>query len=252
MPFWNALQHLQRADGIAFIVVKVSEVSHGLFGIRVQLNRSLEFLLCFFNLVADAIEASEQEVVFHARRIDAHDLLVLFDGLLQHVLRLNALLHVAERTQVDATQQAACVEVLRIAPDDLFSFKHGIANAPGLGVEFSDLRIQIRIRRIVFDRELVLLDRAIHVFQAPGGRHHVFIHVGQREVVIGFSAIGLGGRCGRLFTRRRRFLRIRRLRLRRFHHARVWRRWLRRVRVFEILRVAEGSRRENKCSNSDR
>ena len=70
-------------------------------------------------------------MVVDALGIELHDLFVLFDGQLQHVLRSAAALHVSERTQINMTEQAVGFQVLRIALQDFLGLRDGIANAPG-------------------------------------------------------------------------------------------------------------------------
>jgi hypothetical protein len=48
-------------------------------------------------IVVQAIQAPEKQVVIHAVRLQADDLLVLIDRQFQHTLRAAAGLHVAER-----------------------------------------------------------------------------------------------------------------------------------------------------------
>ena len=76
-------------------------------------------------------------MIFHALGIELDDLLVLVDGQLQHFLRLCPRLHVAERAQIDSSQQPTRFQVVAIALQDVLRFQNGVANASRLGVKLS-------------------------------------------------------------------------------------------------------------------
>ena len=73
-------------------------------------------------------------MVVHTVGLQFDDLLVLLDGQFQDTLRSVAGLHVAERAQVDTSEQASGFEIVGIALENILGFDDGVANAAGAGI----------------------------------------------------------------------------------------------------------------------
>ena len=132
-------------------------------------------------------------MVLHALGIELDDLLILLDRKLQHLLRLRARLHVAERAQINTAQQTTRFQVVAVALQDVLGFQHGVANAAGLGVEFRQAGVQVVGSRIVLDGQPVLFNRLVGIVGAAVHGHHLLVHVRHREVVIGCCLVRLLG-----------------------------------------------------------
>src|SRR5262249_24363549 len=147
--------------------------------------------------------------------IDADCRFILLNGQLQDFPRPTRL-GIAERTQVNSPQKLVGFQVVGIALDDLLSFENGVAYAASAVVDVSQSGIQVLRRRVGGNRQPVFLDGLVGVLAAPVHGHHLFVHVGQSEVVVRRRMVNLSGRrvlvgsWGRL--RRGIFLRRRRLR----------------------------------------
>src|ERR1035438_906962 len=77
----------------------------------------------------------------------------------RNLLRLGTGLYVVKRTQVDTAQQAARLQVVAVALQDVLGFEDCIANAAGLGVQFGESGVQVIRGRIVLDRQPILINR---------------------------------------------------------------------------------------------
>src|SRR5664279_422556 len=181
---WNGAQHLERAGGVAFFVVKISQRGYGFFRIGLYVYCRLEFAFRLQKLVVEPIQAAQQQVVFYALGIELHNLLILLDRQLQNFLRLRPGLHIAEGTQIDAAQQTARLQIVAIALQDVLGFEHGIANAASLGVQFGESGIQVVGSGIVVDRQPILFNRLIGVVSASVHGNQFLVHVRHGEVVI--------------------------------------------------------------------
>ena len=163
----------------------------------------------FLQIAVQAVEAAEQQVIVNAVGLDLHDLLVLLDGQLEHIVGAVAARHVAQRTEIDAAEQLVRFQVLGIALDDVLRFEHGVADASGFYVEFGQAGGQEFRRRIGFDREAVFLDGFVGQVAAAVHRDLLFVHVRDGVVVVGGGAVGLArrgfgiGRLGIGLSRRR-------------------------------------------------
>src|SRR5208282_74220 len=94
------------------------------------------------------------------------------------------------------SQQAAGLEIVGIALDDVLRLDHGVANAAGLGVEFGETRGQVRRGRVRINGGAVFLNRFIRQFAAAVRGHLFLVHVREGEVVVGGGAVwclALGG-----------------------------------------------------------
>ena len=119
-------------------------------------------------LAVQTVETAQQKVVLHARRVQAHDLLVLFDGQADHRFgfALRGALQIADGAQVDASQQTPCVQVVRVAADHVLGLGNGIADVSGAGVELGQRGGQVGGVRIGLQRGFVLVHRFGGVFVA--------------------------------------------------------------------------------------
>ena len=81
---------------VAQFVVEIARVVTASSESGSSLYRGLEFALRFLQIVVQAIQASEEQMVVHAVGFQADDLLILLDRQLQHALRTAAAWHVAE------------------------------------------------------------------------------------------------------------------------------------------------------------
>src|SRR3954468_16549077 len=81
-------------------------------------------------------------MIVHVCGLDANDLLILLDGLLQDVARLRACLRVAHGAEIDAAKKFARVEIIGIALDDGVSLIDGFANATSLRVKLGHFGVE--------------------------------------------------------------------------------------------------------------
>ena len=79
-------QHLSRARRVPQLVVEIGQSRDRLFRVRLELHRGLELALRFLQIVVQAIQASQKQVIVHAVGLQADDLLVLLDGQLLRML----------------------------------------------------------------------------------------------------------------------------------------------------------------------
>jgi hypothetical protein len=141
-------------------------------------------------IVVQAVQAPEKQVVVHAVGLQADDLLILLDRQFQNALGTAARLHVAERAQINPSQQAAGFKIVGIALDDVLRLDHGVANAAGLGIELGESGGQVRGSRIGINGGAVFLDRLIRQFAAAVRGHLFLVHVREGKVVVGGGAVG--------------------------------------------------------------
>ena len=102
------------------------------------------------------------------------------------------------------TEQAVRFQVVRIPLQNLLGLRYRVADAPCACVKFGQASRQILRRRIGFDGQPIFLNGLRHQIAAPVDRHFFFIHVGNGEVVIRRSFIGLVRRGIILLDRSRR------------------------------------------------
>src|SRR5579871_2124329 len=197
----NRAKHLQRLGGIAFIGVKQRKRGDGFFGIRIELHRGLQFAFRFLQVVVEAIEAAEQEVIVHVLGLDFDDLLVLLDGQLQDIFRpVSAAGHVSEQTQVNAAEQFVGFEIVGITLENFLRLQHGVADAAGFDVKLGQAGGQEFRRRVGFDGKAIFLHRLVGQLAAAVHRDLLFVHVSERVVVIRGGAICLAGILLRSFS----------------------------------------------------
>src|SRR5258706_14068156 len=70
-------ENLGGASRVAEFVVEVGQGSDRLFGIRLKLYRGLEFALRLLQIIVQAIQSPEEQVVVHAVGLQAKDLRIL-------------------------------------------------------------------------------------------------------------------------------------------------------------------------------
>src|SRR4029077_20723226 len=120
------------------------------------------------------------------------------NGQLQDALRSVAGLHVAERTQVDASEQASGLEIVRVALENVLGFDDGVANAAGAGIKFGQAGGQVLGGGGGLNGCPVFLDSPVGQLTAAVGRYLLLVHVREREVVVRGGAVGrLTGRGSR-------------------------------------------------------
>ena len=185
----NRTQDLRGAGGVAEFVVQVRQGRNRFLGTGLEADSGFEFVFRFLQIVIQAVQASEKQVVVHAVGPQFHDLLVLLDGEFQNALRAVASLHIAERAEVNPAQQAAGFQVVGIALDDLLGFDHRIANPSGLGVELGEARGKVLGGWVGVDCETVFLDRFIGQLAAPVAGYLLLVHVGEGEVIVGGGSV---------------------------------------------------------------
>ena len=159
-------------------------------------------------IVVEAVKTPEKQVVVHAVGLQPHDLLILLDRQFQDALGAAARLHVAERTQIDSSEQASSFQIVGTLLDDVLRLDHGVANAARFGVKLSQSGGQIRGRRIGVDGGAIFLDRLIQQFAAAVSRPLFLVHMREGKVIVGCGAVGsfvLGD--GRLLSSRSRGIR---------------------------------------------
>ena len=139
-------------------------------------------------------------MVIHAVRLQADDLLILLDRELQDALGAAARLHIAQRAQIDPSEQAARFEIVGILLNDILRFDHGIANATSFRVKFGEAGGQICGGRVGVNGGAIFFDRFVSQFAAAVSGHLFLIHMREGEVVVGGSAIRCFGFGGRLRT----------------------------------------------------
>src|SRR5450631_3152851 len=129
-------------------------------------------------------------MVFHALGIEPDDLLILLDGQLQDFLRLGPSLHVTQRAQLNAAQQAVRLEIVAIAFEDVLRFQDRVLDAAAARIQLGESGVQVVRSRIVLDGEPVFIDCLVGVIGAAIHRDHFLEDMGHREVVIRGSLIG--------------------------------------------------------------
>ena len=137
-------------------------------------------------------------MVLNARRVQTHNLLVLFGGKTDHRigLALRGALQIADGAQVDASQQTPCVQVVRVAAHHVLGLAHGVVDVSGAGVEFSQRGGQVGGVRIVASAALYSSTALEAYSSRPLARRHILIDVPKLEVVVGVGAVGrLGLNC---------------------------------------------------------
>ena len=82
----NRAQNLERMRRIALIGIEHRQCGDRLFRIGVDLDRGVQLGFRLLHVVAQTVQASEQQVIVYALRIELHDLLILFDRELQNVV----------------------------------------------------------------------------------------------------------------------------------------------------------------------
>ena len=184
----NRAQDFGGARGVALIVIEVGQHGHGLLGIGLQLDRRLKLALGLDEVVVHFIQTAEQKMVIHTVGLDPHHLFVLLDGQLQQVVGTAALLHVAERLQIDPPQQLVRFEIIGVALEDVLRLQNGVAYAAGLDVHLGQRRGQVLRRRIGVDRQPVLVD-GLGGHVAAAVPQLLLVHVGQRIVVVSRRAV---------------------------------------------------------------
>ena len=117
--------------------------------------------------MVQGVELAQQQTIFNVLGLDLDDFDVFVNGQVQHLLRRGIVLHVAQRAQVDASQQLMCFQVVGILLDHVLRGENGIANPPGLEVELRQSVVQIGRIRIGIQRKLVFLNRAGRIFGRP-------------------------------------------------------------------------------------
>ena len=86
--------------------------------------------------VLQAIEAGKPKRRFGVRRIDTVDFAELLNGAAHGLALSVASTDVAEAAQIDASQEAARLQVVRVALQDFLGFGYGVVNPLGLPVHF--------------------------------------------------------------------------------------------------------------------
>ena len=193
-------------SGVTFVGVEKSERRNGFFRIRIQLHCDLEFTLGFLQIIVQAIEPAEQEVVVHIIGFDLDDFFVLLDSQLENVLGSIAIArHIAERPEINPAQQLVSFKIVRIPLQNVLGLDDGVANASSLDVEFRKTRSQKFGRWIGVDGEAVFFHGLVGQFASAVSGDLFFVKVRQRVVVIGSGMVYFVWRC----LRRLRVLRFR-------------------------------------------
>ena len=211
--FRNGLQRRDGALEVAAFAIEPGEIEGDVFGVGIDLPRCLELLLRQLRVVVDGVELPEHEVALDVGRVKRADLLVFADREIEHLLR-SAVLHVAQRVQVDAAEQLMSGDILGVALDGVLRGQDRVAHAAGAEVELGQAVVQKGGGGVGVQRQLVLFDGAGGVVLAAGVHGHVFVGVGQREMVVGSAAgcflgrnrggLRLGGRRGLVVRKRKR------------------------------------------------
>ena len=187
-------QHLQRVGGVAFVGIEHGQRSDGLFGAGIELDRGLEFGFGFLQVVVQAVQTAEKQMVINIVGFELDDLFVLLDRQLKHVIGAGAAGHIAQRAQINSAQQLVRFQILGIALDDVLGFEHGVANPAGLNVKFGKSGGQEFRRRVGVDGQAVFLNGFVGQIAAAIGCDLLFIHVGERVVIVGSGAVEFVGR----------------------------------------------------------
>jgi hypothetical protein len=133
-------------------------------------------------------------MVVHTVGIELDDLFVLIDGQLQNVVGAGTAGHIAQRAEINATEQLVGFKVLGVALDDVLRFADRVGNTSSLDVELGKGGSQEFRGRIRFDRESVFFAGFHGQVAAAVSGHHLLVHVGQRVVIVRGSLIHLAGR----------------------------------------------------------
>jgi len=159
-------------------------------GTGLKPDRGLELVFRFLEVVVEAVQAAQEQMVVHAIGLQFDNLLVLFDGQFQNTLRPVARLHVAQRAQIDSSEQAAGFEIIGIALENVLGFDDRVADTAGSRVKFGQAGGQVLGRGIGLNSETVFLDRLVSQFAASVGRNLLLVHMREGKVIIGGGSVG--------------------------------------------------------------
>ena len=67
-------------SGVAFLAIKQGQCRDRFFRIRVELNRGLEFVFRFLQIVVETVKPAEKQVIVNVVGFDFDDSFVLLDG----------------------------------------------------------------------------------------------------------------------------------------------------------------------------
>ena len=85
------------------------------------------------------------------------------------------------------------LKIIGIALEDVLSFHNSITDAPGFRIELCEAGGQVLGGGISVDGLAVFLDGLIGQLGAPVHRDLLFVHMGQRVVIIGRGLVHLAG-----------------------------------------------------------
>ena len=189
---------------VAALGVEPGQVQHHFFRFGLDRLRGLELRFGFVGLVLHRVKLPQHHVIFHALRLQGHNLLELGNGLVQHLVcdcpatagaAAPALVFaLAQLAQVDPAQQLVRVDVVGRVLQQHPRRHFGIVHAAHAEIEIGQIVGQLRRIGIGIERQLVLLDGLVHLVGAAVGDGVILIHGGQRQVIVRLGAIGLGGR----------------------------------------------------------
>ncbi len=180
---------------VALLAIEAGEIEHHLFGVGIDGLRGLELLFRVRGVVVDVVELTEQQAVFDAVGFKADDLDVLGDGELEHFVGRSAVLHVAERAQIDAAEELVRVEAVGVFLQQILRGVDGVADAAGLEIELGQPVVEVLGFGIGVQSQLVLFNGTGGVFGAAVGGRHLLIAVSQRVVIVSRGAVRGGGGC---------------------------------------------------------
>ena len=208
----NRLNRLRRMLQIAALGVEPRQVQHHVFGFGFDRLGRLELRFRFFGLVLDGVKLPQHHVIFHALRLQGHNLLELRNRLVQHlVLRIALrvagrrgssarLFALAQLAKVNPAQQFVRVNVVGRALQQRPRRHLGIVHAAHAEIEIGEIVGQFRRIGIGVERQLVLLDSLVHLVGAAVGDGVILIHASQRQVKVRLRAVRPGS--GRSRARR--------------------------------------------------
>ena len=110
----TAVEGVDGALYVALFAVEARHVEDDLFGVGVDLLRSLELVPRPWRSRGSGRRAGRAAGGLHVVGLELGELLVLGDGELQHLAGLRGL-HVAERAQIDLAEQGVGFDVVRVS-----------------------------------------------------------------------------------------------------------------------------------------
>ena len=150
---------------------------------------SAQHVFRFVVLVAQAIQAREPQRGFGVGRVEAINLFVLFDGALGDFGLATVGAGIAKAADVDACEQAARRNIVRIALQDFLGFGNGVAFAARLPIHFGETLTDHRGFRVECVGLFVELDGLRGVVGLAGVFELLLEHVAHREVVVGTGSV---------------------------------------------------------------